>query len=234
MLSFMRDQQAEDLVGAGLASSTDPASPSHNENMEFLSVSGRKKNVQRSTLYVITLFGVGVVCLLLMVKKSKPAAAGAAENVEEEARIEVAISRLTGARSEMVDSMDHIVNKFYEFSNVPQVGVNELNKNPFQQDSYIKDQQTIAEDNAQERRINSLRQKMLHDSEDISLLSIMHSEEENRCMINELFLSVNDRVGNFIVTDIGDKSVDLQWQPEELDISDMPPEQTKIKLTLSE
>ena len=72
------------------------------------------------------LVGIGLLGLMLMIRRSQPQAASAAPAAGDQTKIEAAITRLTGVRSEMADRMDEIVKKFYEFSDVVQVKVDEL------------------------------------------------------------------------------------------------------------
>ncbi len=108
-------------------------------------MAANSKNVRRSTILVAVLVGIGLVSLLLMIRRSQPQAASAREGASDQ-KIEAAISRLTGVRSEMAGRMDEIVKKFYEFSDVVQVKVSELAKNPFEVESFAKDLKTVVVD----------------------------------------------------------------------------------------
>jgi hypothetical protein len=80
-------------------------------------VATNSKSLRRSTMLVAVLVGIGLVSLLLMIRRSAPQAASARETAGDQ-KIEAAISRLTGGRTEMAGRMDEIVKKFYEFSDV--------------------------------------------------------------------------------------------------------------------
>ena len=131
MLSFMRDQQEGNQAKAqAQAEPSRQASPP-----DYLPAAGRPQQTQRSNLAVIILFAVGLAALAVMVKKCQPTTAAAAPTKSEESQIEAAIGQLTGVSAEMTSRMDQIMQRFHEFSAVAQVAVDELAKNPFEQEA---------------------------------------------------------------------------------------------------
>ena len=144
MLSFLREQGREDLssnqpVAAGRRA--DHKDSDNKQGQEYFTVAAGNKSARRSTTLVAVLFAVGLVCLGFMIKKSAPKTAAAA-TTSEETKIETAIARLTGVSSEMFNRMDQIVKKFYEFSDVFQVQVSELVKNPFALEMFLSSLKT--------------------------------------------------------------------------------------------
>jgi hypothetical protein len=132
MLSFLRDQGNSDLPAQKPdAASGTPDAGTGKPEREYLTVAAHGRRTRKSTTMLAVLFIIGLVCLWFMIKKSAPKAASAAAGTEE-TQIEAAIVRLTGVKSEMFSGMDEIVRKFYEFSDVLQVQVSELVKNPFE------------------------------------------------------------------------------------------------------
>lgn len=233
MLSFMKDQQ-------------DPENPDPQESgqvpddagdQEFYTVSGQGHKVRNSTVFLMTLFAIGGLGLWFMTHQSKTRSAGATDT-SEETQIEVAITRLTGVSTQMVDRMDKIVKKFYEFSDVPQVEVNELRKNPFHMETYAavaevdpslsEEEQTLAE----AKRV--LRQQMLAERGELVLVSIMHSPQGSRCAIDDSLLQEGDWAGHFKLTEIQENSVAVIWQPPAVDLSIMPEQSRHLTLVLSE
>jgi len=217
MLSFLRDQGAGNLPvqkspGSGQAG---PEAAQDASGQEYFTVAARNKNLRKSTALIVILFGIGLVCLWFMIKKSKPEGASAASVGAEETKIEVAISRLTGVSSEMLSRMDQIVKKFYEFSNVPQVRVDELAKNPFEFELFLSNLRikAVAEQTKVEEDLSAkiiLRQEQLRQqASSLRLLSVMKSPESNCCMINDRILQEGDVIRGFKVVRIGDSSVDL-------------------------
>ncbi|MGE5296414.1 MAG: hypothetical protein ACM3VT_16465 [Solirubrobacterales bacterium] len=240
MMSFMRDQGGGNPSEHAPAATEPQGAPSAAgpDAQEFLTVAASTKNVRRSTITVAILVAIGLVCLLFMIRKSQPQAAAAKQAANDETKIEAAISRITGVRSEMADRMDAIVKKFYEFSDVFQVKVNELAKNPFEVEGGVlkglKGQAVVSEDPQVQAELIR-RQKMQEKAGTLKLLSIMRSDAGNSCMINDQILQQGQTVEGFTVAQIGSNSVELVWTPEGTsgenvaEISDM-----KITLKLSE
>lgn len=165
------------------------------------------------------LVAIGLVGLGYMIRKSQPQAASARTGDEDETKIEAAIGRLTGVSSEMVSRMDEIVDKFYEFSDVFQVGVTELVKNPFQVEAFmgaVKDQGATEQD--EKARAALIRREMIKKrAANLALLSVMRSEDGNACMINDRILRKGDTIEGFVIMEIAANSVKLAWQSEDAD-----------------
>jgi hypothetical protein len=230
MLSFLREQGAGDLPDGPDAGDVKQA-----DSQEYLTVAANRKNLRRSTIGVMILVAIGLAGLAFMIHRSQPQAASA-EPVDDEAQIEVAISRLTGVSAEMVNRMDEIVKRFYEFSDVFQVGVGELAKNPFEVEVFAE---AIKEDGGKadnERAQAALleRENLKKRAGTLKLLSVMRSEEGNCCMINDRILSQGDIIEGFAIVSIRGDSVDLihplQIQPD--DVQDV--EVLKVTLRLAQ
>ncbi|MGD2095547.1 MAG: hypothetical protein PVH77_11120, partial [Phycisphaerales bacterium] len=142
-----------------------------------------------------------------------PKTASAATDETEQTLIETAISRLTGVKSQMFNRMDEIVKKFYEFSEVPQVEVNELSKNPFELETFLANlkRQPSAEGMIDEIDAKLLWQQQVQmKSKGMQLLSIMQSNQGNCCMIDDEILYVGDKINDFTVQEIGTNFVTLE------------------------
>jgi preprotein translocase subunit SecG len=207
MLSFMKEQGLQELQPQNGATGADDQ-----QEQQYLTVAVKEKNVRKSTWTLAILFVVGMAGLLMMIKKSTPQSAQAGDIDVAEAQIETAIERLTGIRSEVFDRMDEVVTKFHEFSNVEQVQVNELLKNPFYYDMFLKlnakpgkIQPVDMEKEARERMAKMLRKE----AGDLQLLSIMESPKGNCCMINDAILYEGDTIKGFKVGAIGNGFVKL-------------------------
>lgn len=212
MLSFLRDQGYEDLpaqkAGAKAAEGKKPS------EQAYIAVSTNTQKVRRSTTVLAVLFVVGLACVWYMVKKSSPQAATAADT--EMAELEVSVSGLTGIRSEMFDEMGQIVNKFYEFSDVPQVKVSELVKNPFELEMYLANLSPGTVQNVLEIDTDAIkRQQIKKKSDELELFTIMQSEGKNCCMIDSKVLYEGDSLGDFRVTNIESNFVKLVWDPKD-------------------
>ena len=216
MLSFMREQGDENGSrgrGAG-AGQRDGSSPDNGEGQEFLTVAANSKSLRNSTILVAVLVAIGLGGLGYMIHQSRPQAAIAQAGNADGNKIEDAITRLTGGSSEMVTRTNEIVNKFYEFSDVFQVSVGELVKNPFEVEvvpTEIKDEVAMAQDDAEKQRLIR-EQKIKKKAESLKLLSVLRSEDSDACMINDQILHKGDMIDGFEVTEIGAASVLLIWR----------------------
>ncbi|MBN1807028.1 MAG: hypothetical protein JW837_17400 [Sedimentisphaerales bacterium] len=213
MLPFLHDQNPDDISAeqksasaTGKMLSTDGADKS--QEGEFLTVSSKGKQVRKTTTLLAVIFIVGLLCLGFMIIKSSPNTVSASGNKVEETQVETAIARLTGVKTQMFSRMDEIVNKFYEFSNVPQVKVNELVKNPFELDSTTGNHNSDTENKFDARAL--WLQQLEQNSQGMQLWSIMQTYQGNRCMIDDEILAEGDSIRGFKVIKIGDKFVKLE------------------------
>lgn len=207
MLSFLKEQGTED-TSEQKTSGSSGASGEEKQKQEYLTVASKSKSVRKSTILLAVLFGIGLLCLWFMIKKSTPETAAGGSASSEQTQIETAIARLTGVSSEMFSRMDEIVRKFYEFSDVQQIKVTELVKNPFEYEMFLAN---LKDESGTEDKdlINAemLRQQV----KKLQLLSIMQTEQGNCCMINDKILYEGDSISNFKVRQIGNNYVKLQW-----------------------
>ncbi|MBN2181135.1 MAG: hypothetical protein JW715_04415 [Sedimentisphaerales bacterium] len=221
MLSFLRDPNSGELPAEKAARNTEESGDTQNQEQEYLTVASHGKAVRKSTTVLAVLFVIGLICLWFMIKKSAPKTATAAEGAPEETQIETAIARLTGIKSEMFNSMDEIVSKFYEFSDVLQVQVDELIKNPFQIEMFLsnsKDKEPVErpiEIDPEAFRKQKIRQK----AKDLQLDSIMQSDLGKCCMINNKILYVGDSIEEFKVLHIDDSHVKLEADGVEISLT---------------
>ena len=213
MLSFLRDQSLEDLPAQKKTSTTAGKSPGDgtdkSQESEYLTVTTQKKRVRKSTTLLAVLFIIGLLCLWFMIKKSTPKAASAGSVETEETLIETAIARLTGVKLKIFSRMDEIVKKFYEFSDVPQVKVNELAKNPFEVENFLANlREKPGAEGIDAKKL--WQQQIRYKSQGMQLLSIMQSNQGNCCMIDDRILYEGDSIKGFKVLQIGDSYVKLE------------------------
>ena len=219
MLSFLRERGFGDSQVQGTTKSSigeagdrrDLWSPdsSSEKDQQYLTVAAQGKDVRKMTVLLAVLFVIGLLCLLFMIKKSVPRSATAASDNAEESQIEKAIERITGVGSEMFKRMDQIVKKFYEFSDVEQVRVNELVKNPFERQIFLADGAETTDTTEAEKRLNQ-RKKGLQ------LLTICQTEQGNFCMINDKILYEGDMIKGFKVSQISDTFVKLELEDDQI------------------
>ena len=236
MLPFLKESDSGEL----------PADPAQGQSgdhsslsgpQDFLTVAERGRHVRHSTMFVVILFGLGLLGVWFMVQKTKPNAASATEMSLGEAEIEGAISRLTGGSSEMMTRMDEIVSKFYEFSEVYQVQVDDLSKNPFALEASAQTvplEEVDEAPNEEDKTRTSLMKRLAEQSKALSLLGIMQGENGNQCMIGEDVLQQGDNTGEFKVINIGASTVELEWIPDGVDLSSIEADDTHVILKLSE
>lgn len=216
MLSFLREQGSEQLPAEkqDAAASGAPGDDRKPQEQEYLTVAAHGRRTRKSTISLAVLFIVGLFCLWFMIKKSAPQATSAATAGTEDTQVEAAIARLTGVKSEMFNKMDEIVKKFYEFSDVLQVQVSELVKNPFRLELLLAGvkEEPDAGEKAPEIDVGMVWQQQIRQkAKDMQLLSIMQSDQGVCCMIDNKILYEGDSIEDFKVRQIGDSFVKLEW-----------------------
>ncbi len=225
MLSFLREQGFEDSLAkeggkSANGESKNPntsARPEKTQEQRYLTVAGQGKNVRRMTVFLVVLFVIGLLCLLFMIKKSVPRTATASSVGVEESQIERAISRLTGVGSEMFKRMDQIVKKFYEFSDVEQVRVNELVKNPFTLQIFLADAEESSDSEDAAMNAEMIRRQQLRQgTKDLQLLTICQMDEGYSCMIDDKILYEGDSIKGYKISQISDSFVKLELEGVEI------------------
>jgi hypothetical protein len=212
MLSYLRDPNLAELPA------DKQVQDSQQGEQECLTVATHGKEVRKSTTILGVLFIIGLICLGIMIKKSEPPKAAIAVNANtDEQQIQNQISRLTGIEKEMFKRMDEIVNKFYQFSDVFQVQVSELVKNPFQLESFLESINSKASGN--NTGIDAkmiLQQQIKIKSEKMKLYSIMVSGRGPCCMIENKILYEGDTIDDFEVVKISNDNVLLKLENIEI------------------
>ena len=213
MLSFLKEQRVEDSSSEKAPDA--PGKPSaENQEQGYIAVVAQEKNVRKTTYILVTVFCIGILCLWFMARKSTPQQAAAQVTSPEEAQIEKIIARFGGTRSEILSSTDEIVRKFHEFSDVEQVGVNELVKNPFKHDHFLDDLSGSEHYDWASDEAEAMRQEQM--VRGMQLLSIMKSEKESCCMIDDKLLYEGDSIRGFKVCQIADNFVRLASEETEI------------------
>ncbi len=233
MLSFLREQGLEDSTGQTGSEASGRAGEE-----EYLTVATNTQKARRSTILLGVMLLAGLLCIFFMVRKTTPQSADAAPSDTNELEIAKAISHLTGVKSEVFNRMDEIVSKFYEFSQVPQVKVNELAKNPFELELFmaglgprVNEAEPVVKIDPELIR----RQQMQKQAGELQLMSIMRSENGNCCMIDGKILYRGDTVGKFTIAEIASNFVRLRWNPKDNSArTGSDPENDQVILKLSE
>jgi len=213
MLSFLHENENKELPEPQKPADTDAK---QTQKQDYLTTTGRGKNARRSTVLLAVLFGIGILCLWFMIKKSVPAPAAASPNSginQQEALIEAAVARLTGVGTEMLSRIDEIVNKFYELSNTKQIQLNELVKNPFIYDPFAG---STPEGSDEKYSAADGGQLLMQQAGNMQLLSIMKTGRDNCCMIDDKVLREGDTIKGFKVRQIGSNFVKLEQNSLEI------------------
>ena len=209
MLSYLRDQNLQELPAESQAADMPK------KEQEYLTVATHGKEVRKSTTVLGVLFIIGLICLGVMIKKSSPQITVAKTENPEEIQIETAIANLTGLKAEMFGRMDEIVKKFYEFSNVIQVQVSELTKNPFQLETFVA---TLKGEN-ENSSLNAemiWREQVKNKAKGMKLYSTMQSDKGVCCMIDNKILYEGDIIDDFEVKKINTDNVLLDMEGVEV------------------
>jgi hypothetical protein len=220
MLSFLREQGGADVPsrkGEAETGQTPDGGGEQPREEQYLTVADHGGRTRKSTILLAALFIAGLLCLWFMIKKSTPSAAVAITVDTEETQVEAAIARLTGFKSELFHRMDEIVKKFYEFSNVLQVKVEELAKNPFS----LELSMAKAVKEPEVDKVPTIdaalvwRQEIERKAQDMQLLSIVQSDKGTCCMIGDQILRRGDSIEGFKIRQIGEDYATLEWAPEQ-------------------
>ena len=212
MLSFLQEEKVEDVLGQGQNVAGKTIANGQAKDKEYIAVTTKGKSAQKNTVLLGVLFGIGLLCLGIMIKNSTKQDEMSKSNTAEELQIEMAISKLGGVSSEIVVNMEKIVQKFYQFSNVQQVKVNELVKNPFALKQFNGDNPKISKaDNSDINSETIVKQQV----KNLQLISIMNMTEANGkvircCMINDKIVYEGDSIKNFTVLKINSNFVELE------------------------
>ena len=172
------------------------------QKQQYLTVSTDENKVRKNTIILAVFFGIGLLCLIFMIVKIKPQSAGAESVNTDQTQIETAIAELTGVKTEMFSRIDEIVRKFEEFSDIEQVNVDELAKNPFRYDRSAG----LSNSNGDETGFIAAQEQ----SGDMELISIMQTGNGRCCMIDDKILYEGDTIRGFTVSVIGERSVELK------------------------
>lgn len=201
MLSYLKEGQTEVPASDEMPIGTDG---SVSKQEDYLTVSGHGQKLRQSTILLIVLFGVGVLGVWFMIKKTTPAQGATAQN-DDQAQLEAAITQLNGMQSEMNSKMDSVVGRFYQSSNVGQIGVDELKKNPFKRE--IAGVQ-IATDETRQKQLLADRVRLL--AAGLQLWSVTATPRGVCCMINDKVLYVGDTLNELTIKSIDKKCVVLE------------------------
>ena len=137
-----------------------------------------------------------------MIRKAAPSQAAAAQKPDEVAEIESAVAQLNGMQNEVNTQMKSVTTRLNHLSQVGQVGVEDLRKNPFIID--VTAEATGTTNLAQQQMLeNQMRQRAAA----LELWTISESPRGISCMINDKVLYTGDTIDGFVVKEIRTNSV---------------------------
>lgn len=189
------------------------AAPAETENREeqlsteadYLLPAEHAKHLRQSTIILIVLFAVGAVVVWFMIKKISPQALLATGPSKAEESVDNYVKLVSGMEAEFSSAVDDLMGKFNQFSDVEQVGVRDLTKNPFKTDLAVSAVVNLPSDN--EMFVKEAEQKAR--ALQLWSISVMESPEKSCCMINDKLLYTGDVIKDFIVTHIEEKFVEI-------------------------
>lgn len=222
MLSFLKDKADSGLglIKSGLQRNSTGGDQSNSDgDQNYLAPAEHGKNLKQSSMTLGVLVAIAVLCLWFMIKKAAPQSTNAAVN-NQEIEIEKAIAQITGIRSEVNSQVDNILGRFRNNSDVEQIEVGDLKKNPFKHELALIDIIDDQQDAGIAREL--FRVELMNKANGLQLLSIMESPQGSCCMINDKILYTGDKIEDFTVTAVTNDAVELTL------------EGVKIKLKISE
>jgi preprotein translocase subunit SecG len=209
MLSYLKEGQSKTAAADPTPIELAGEDAALSRQDDYLTVSGHGQKLRQSTILLMALFAVGVLGVWFMIKKTTPAQAAAAN--DDQAQIEAAIAQLNGMQSEMNTQMDSVVGRFYQYSNVGQIGVEELKKNPFKRE--LGAGQVALEEKDQRRtKLQLLEDNVRRASAGMQLWSVTATPRGACCMINDRVLYAGDEINGLTVKSINKKSVVLELE----------------------
>jgi len=215
MLAFLKDEHSEHSPLRQHNNNTDSEPlerlKDDTASQGYLTVAENKKKLTKNTLILFVLFGIGVLTLWVMIRKTTPQAASAATQDSYQAQLDKALAQFGRAKEEISGGMEKIINKFSNLDNVCQVEVTELAKNPFRLDRF-RGGRLDKTGNNRKMTVQELKQQ----AEKLRLLSIMNitpsagSDFAWCCMINDKILYPGDVIEGFLVFEITENMVKLR------------------------
>ena len=204
MLSFMNEDNVEETANSDTADAVEEVQEVEAASGEdYIKPAQTSQNLKRSTSILMAVFAIGGLCLWVMVKQVGPSEANAALTPEE-LQVESAIASLTRATDSFQGKMGAVIDRFYKFSEVEQVEVNELRKNPFAHDFGGGSNIELTGSSAFQTSLDeATKAELKKKASQLQLWSVMESAENGCAMINDKLLYVGDSVSGFVVRKIG-------------------------------
>ena len=206
MMSFMRQDSGQDITSSQVSEGKDDSGQVDESCEDYLLPSNNVKNVKRNTIVLGVFFAIGILLLVFMIKRVNPSIANAAIS-EDVLRIESAVANLNGIQAEMGGKFSEVVRKISSLSDIEQVGVEELQKNPFHHSSVVNF--AMVDLDMANKSHSSGDQQISNSADSLRLWTIMSSDKGRSCMINNEIVYEGDLIFGLRVSRIGDDFVEL-------------------------
>ena len=203
MMSFIRHDSKSDVASAKSSEGKGVSRRAGESCEDYLLPINNVKSVKRNTMVLGIFFAIGVLSLVFMIKRVNPSIANAAIS-DEALQIEKAVANLSGIQAEMGGKLSEVVNKISSLSDIDQVAVDQLQKNPFRHSSMIGMTELDMGEKSQSSSGHRATKKA-----DLHLWTIMSSVKGRSCMINNEILYEGDWISGLRVKRIGDDFVEL-------------------------
>jgi preprotein translocase subunit SecG len=201
MLSFQKEEKIHPAVGeTEMPVAQQESSAEHKD--DYLTVAGHEKKLKQSTIILMAVFVVGALGVWMMIRKAVPSVAAAAQKKDEVAEIEMAVAQLNGMQNEVNSQMKNVTARLNHLSEVGQIAVEDLRKNPFMREE--PSDRMNADSPAQKQ---FLEEQARRNAAVLQLWSITASPRGARCMINDKLLHPGDKIEGFSIKEIRTASV---------------------------
>lgn len=205
MLSFLRDGSqtpaAAQMQSEGTSASSAPAA------QDFLRPAVRNQTVKQGTILLAVLFLAGGAAVWWMIKKSGLSQAQGA-TAAETSHIDEMLSQLKSFQKDMNSQMSSVSSRFSQISQLGQITVEELKKNPFRQEwTPVSPGEDLSFSQSLLRK-----EEMRRKAAGLKLWSITARPDRSCCMIGDKVLYVGDAVSGFVVKEIHPDRVVLGWE----------------------
>ncbi|MBW8034319.1 MAG: hypothetical protein FVQ79_01225 [Planctomycetes bacterium] len=205
MMSFMRQESESDVTSANGSDGKDVSGRDGESQDDYLLPSNNVKNVKRNTMVLGVFFVAGILSLVFMINRVNPSTANGAIS-DDALQIESAVANLSGIQTEMGSKLTEVVSKISSLSDIEQVEVDQLQKNPFRHSSVANFDMVELDMGGKSQ--SSFGQRVTK-KVDLRLWTIMSSGKGRSCMINNEILYEGDSISGFRVKRIGDDFVEL-------------------------
>lgn len=207
MLSFMQDDSSQIPASAAMQAEISPDGGGASPGQDYIKPVEYGKSVKKGTLILAVIFLAGGAGVWLMIKKAGPSIASGAGK-ESVQKIDEVLSQFSTFRTQVSTEMDRVAVRLNQASQLGQIQVEDLKKNPFRQEfSLDRGSKDLSAVQMQQHKEDMRRRAMAY-----QLWSITENIENPCCMINDKVLFTGDVIGGFTVKKISNGSVVLEFE----------------------